>query len=318
MNNNPWAEIKSSLTETHVNGILADKNNILEFYWAKDIRENLLFVLSATSEILLSIKLPKLHGIELKIVQNKDNKQIVFLLKDKESKDIFYKLCKDLIVSARSANTQEHAINLVLRRLEKWQKFLRKSSKTIDKRQLKGLIGELIFLRDYLLKNYSSDDSLSFWKAPLDSVHDFELEDMTIEVKTKSSVNSMHISSYEQLFSELPFLYLYVLTLTESNSNNKKSFNISELIEEIKGMISDLESNEKFEDLLIQYGYFGIEEYDELNFLVSSDEFYLVEDGFPRIELLPEGIENLTFRVNLEKCKEYITDRKIIFNKDKQ
>lgn len=312
MKNDPWSNIHPSSTDKMLNGILADKSNIIEFYWAKDTFGNLLFVLSATSEIIPNTKIPKLQGINISIGKYARNNQLVFTLGAKEYKDIFYTLCMDLISSTKKLYDEEYAVTTVLYRLDKWQHFLKNRRKIIDKRQIKGLAGELLFLKNRLLENHNAEDALSFWKAPLQSVHDFEFDNFSVEVKTKSSVNSIHISSYEQLFSELDHLLLYVATLNDSSSKTPKAFNIYTLINDIKNAISDTALEERFESLLMQYGFMELEEYRDYWFLFVSDEFYEVKEGFPRIINLPEGVENLTYRVNLEKCKAFKADREIL------
>jgi len=312
MKNDPWSNIHPSSTGKMLNGILADKSNIIEFYWAKDTFGNLLFVLSAPSEIIPNAKIPKLHGIDISIGKYERNNQLIFALETKEYRDIFYTLCMDLISSTKKLHDEEYAVTTVLYRLDKWQHFLKNRRKIIDKRQLKGLAGELLFLKNYLLEKHNAEDTLGFWKAPLQSVHDFEFDNFSVEVKTKSSVNSIHISSYEQLFSELDHLLLYIATLNDSTLKTPKAFNIYTLIDDIKKAISDTALEERFESLLIQYGFMELEEYRDYWFLFISDEFYEVKEGFPRIINLPEGVENLTYRVNLEKCKAFKADSKIL------
>lgn len=312
MKNDPWSKIHPSSSGSALSGILADKSNILEFYWAKDTFGNFLFVLSAPSEIIPNAKIPKLQGIDIGIGKYGRNNQMIFLLEEKENKDIFYTLCMDLLSSTRELHDAEYAVNTVLHRLDKWQHFLKNRRRIVDKRQLRGLAGELLFLKNYLLKKYTAEEALSFWKAPLQSVHDFEFSSFSIEVKTKSSVNSIHISSFEQLFSELDYLLLYVATLNDSTPKTSKAFNIYTLINDIKTLISDTVLEERFENLLIQYGFMGLEEYRDYWFLFVSDEFYEVAEGFPRITELPEGVENLTYRVNLEKCKAFKADGEIL------
>ena len=49
-----------------------------------------------------------------------------------------------------------------------------------------------------------------------------------------------------------------------------------------------------------------LEEYKELYFSIIHDEIYHVRDDFPRIISKPNGIVDLTYKINLEKCKDYI------------
>jgi hypothetical protein len=99
MKNNPWHNIKPSVSENAINGILADQSHLLEFYWAKDISGNFLFVLSASSKIILTADIPKLYGIDISVGKHDRNNQLVFTLASKEDKEIFYTLCTDLVNS---------------------------------------------------------------------------------------------------------------------------------------------------------------------------------------------------------------------------
>jgi len=314
MKNNPWKNIKKSENNIHLSGILADKNHILEFYWAKDSFGNLLFVLNAASEIIVNSKIPQLNGIEIIIGKHDRNNQLVFTLSSKEDKDMFHTLCIDMIESTKDMQDEEYAIKTILKRLEKWQYFLRSRRKVIDKRQLKGLIGELLFIQHYLLKNYDAEDTLTFWRAPLQSVQDFEFNSFAVEVKTKSSVNSITISAYEQLFSELDHLLLYVATLNDSTDKTPEAFNIYDLIDVIRNDIKMKNSilEEKFNNLLMLYGFIELEEYGEYYFLFISDQFYEVTKEFPKISILPDGVESLTYRINLDKCKAFLANKEIL------
>jgi len=313
MKSNPWDNITISKYKHSINGFLADKNNLIEFFWAKDLFGNFLFVVHTKSTILVN-KIPKLQGIDIEINQINDNEtQVILKLLSKNDKDIFYTLCKDLLNSTKNIMDENIAVKTILKRLEKWQFFLKNRRKPIDKRQLKGLIGELYFIEKYLFPNFDIQDILDFWKAPLDSVHDFEISNTTVEVKTKSSVNSITISSYEQMLSELDNLYLFVVGLNESSKNTVNSITIYNIIDKIKELI--LERNplliEKFEILLINYGFIPLDEYKDLYFVIISDEFYEVKDNFPKIENIPNGIEKLTYRIDLNSCKEFLVKKDI-------
>ncbi|KIM07645.1 MAG: hypothetical protein KU29_06520 [Sulfurovum sp. FS06-10] len=301
--NNPWNNIERP--HKNLNAILANKHHLLEFFWGKDSFGNLLFILHTTFNITVIKKFPKLNGIQLTLGQIEKTYQLILTLTSKNDKDIFYILCMDLLASTKNTNDEKIAIGMLLKRLEKWQYFLKHSQNIIDKKQLRGLVGELFFIKKYLLKNFDADDTLNFWKAPLQSVQDFELNNMAIEVKTKSSVNSITISSYEQLFTKLNKLYIFVITMSDASKIDKDSFNIYHLIKDIKALIG-IENLDKFNHLLMLYGFMELSEYEELYFKVSFDEFYEVHSDFPRIVEIPYGIENLTYRVNLDVCKKFL------------
>lgn len=313
MNNNPWDSIIEPENSRKFNGYLADKNNPLDFYWAKDINNNSLFILITNVDITSYKNIPKIKGIDISFDKIDNQNQLIFHLLHKKDEDIFFTLCKDLLSITDSFQNEDLAIRTIFKRVESWQYFLRNAKELIDKRQLKGLIGELYLIKKYLLKNYKPEEIFSFWIAPLGSVQDFELNNMTIEVKTKSSVNSITISSYEQLYSELDYLYLFVVTLSESSENITMSFNIINLIDEIKDLIGrdNLLLIEHFDKLLFQYGLLNINEYKDIYFIITSDEFYLVSKSFPRISEIPAGIDNLTYKINLDYCREFKIEKNI-------
>lgn len=307
MKNNPWDEIEDSTNKIDFNAIIADKESVLDFYWAKDYYGQLLFILHTNSDIIINEKIPKLNGLTINVGSLKEKKQLVLTLQDISNTDLFYIICSDLINTTKQLNDELIAIKKILKRLSQWQYFLKNNNKQIDKNQLKGLIGELHLFKK-LLTNFSIDEVLNFWKAPLGSVHDFELLNSTLEVKTKSSVNSITISSFEQMFSELENLFLFVVTLNESSKTSLDSFNIYDLIFDIKKLINfdDIDSCERLDNLLFAYGFIELEEYKELYFSIIHDEIYHVCDDFPRIMSKPNGVDDLTYKINLEKCKDYI------------
>lgn len=307
MKNNPWDDIADSKNKIDFNAIIAEKESVLDFYWAKDYYGHLLFILHTNSDIIINEKIPNLNGLTINVGNLKEKKQLVLTLQDISYVDLFYIICVDLIDTIKQINDEFVAVKRILKRLVQWQYFLKNNRKQIDKNQLKGLIGELHLFKK-LLANFTSDEVLNFWKAPLGSVHDFELLNNTLEVKTKSSVNCITISSYEQMFSELDNLFLFVVTLNESSKTSLDSFNIYDLIFDIKKLINfdDIDNCERLDNLLFAYGFIELEEYKELYFSIIHDEVYHVREDFPRIILKPNGVEDLTYKINLEKCKDFI------------
>ena len=61
MNNNPWDSIIEPENSRKFNGYLADKNNPLDFYWAKDINNNSLFILITNVDITSYKNIPKIN-----------------------------------------------------------------------------------------------------------------------------------------------------------------------------------------------------------------------------------------------------------------
>ena len=157
MKNNPWDEIEDSTNKIDFNAIIADKESVLDFYWAKDYYGQLLFILHTNSDIIINEKIPKLNGLTINVGSLKEKKQLVLTLQDISNADLFYIICSDLINTTKQLNDELIAIKKILKRLSQWQYFLKNNNKQIDKNQLKGLIGELHLFKK-LLTNFSIDE----------------------------------------------------------------------------------------------------------------------------------------------------------------
>jgi len=163
-----------------------------------------------------------------------------------------------------------------------------------------------------LFQYYDKTEILNFWKAPTEEkVHDFIISDKAIEIKTKTSKNIINISSYEQLFTELPKLFLYVYTISESDENN--GFTVYDIIEKIKKLLSDEYLVLYFERLLVDYGFVPLKEYREIYFKFIKEEIFEVTTGFPRIENKPDAITNLKYSIKVDKIEKFKIDKKDLF-----
>lgn len=310
MKTNPWETLSPAVDTNDLNICFAHRQKSLDFMWAKDSFGNLLFLLHTDSKNIINLKIPNLNGIKIDLGHFHKKKQLTLALTNQDDTDIFYTLCKDLINCAKNIRDESIAIRFIFLRLEKWQYFLKNSKKTADKNFLKGLLGELYFLKNNLLTKYDPQQALSCWKAPSQSVHDFEINNNTVEVKTRSSVNSVTISSYEQMHTQLGNLFLFVLTLAECSREQKNALNIFDIIFEIKKMLNSQNPLllDTFETLLLNYGFLDLGEYNDIYFQIIKSEIYKIEDGFPRIESIPNGIEKISYRINLNSCQNFLTD----------
>lgn len=309
--NNPWSKIQPPKESSNFNGFLASKDSLFEFYWAIDNYNNNLLVLNIENELFIP-SAPNLNGIEIiigkKIIET-SKKQIIFKLLSKKNIDIFFILCSDLISCTENHLFKKDAIEILFQRLKTWQLFLKNNNKILDKRELIGLLGELYFMYNYSFKFFSIEQSLNFWKAPLKtSFQDYEIDTLSIEVKTLSN-NKITISSFEQLNKSVGDLFLYCIEINESINKNNDAITIFDMIESIRKSIeiNNLTLVNKFDTLLINYGFFPIDDYKNLYFIIKKDYFYRVFKNFPKIDKKPNGIEGLTYKINLDYCNEYIT-----------
>lgn len=218
-----------------------------------------------------------------------------------------------LVNSTKNSEDSTVASKMIVQRLIRWSDFLKnKKSDILSEEKIKGLIGELLFMK-HVNKNYSMANIVEFWIGPDGAPQDFNINNSAIEVKCQSggSTPTVTISSENQLVSQLPNLFLYIVTLGKTTSDSPELINLPILISEIK---SALALNAKvlhvFEDNLMNLGYYNSDKYFEYNYIVSAEQVFKVQEGFPRIcaaTLIP-GVKKVTYKIELLECSEFEID----------
>jgi hypothetical protein len=309
--NNPWSQIIKPDSEVNVR--LIDHKHPLHLYWGVDVKNNYLFMYEGDLEGMPSKnELPRLLGIQIFITSDSNKSKLIILLQDKSDWEIFNTLCNDLIRATAKAKYPSDSASIILRRLKKWQEFLKKERRgLLSIEEIKGLVGELLFLSGPLATTFGLEKAISFWKGPEDAPQDFAIYDDSIEVKCQSgeSKPTVRISSLEQLNHQLPNGYLVVFTLASASGEEVGSFNLNTIIKSIKDKLVLLkdDSKERFEDLIHLSGYIENDGYNEYNFTKVSDGCYKIAGDFPRIlpNSISKGILSITYSIQLEACQPF-------------
>ena len=309
--NNPWAAINKPASDFNVR--LVDNHHPLFLYWGVDARNRYVFVYDG--EILAMPEqraLPSLAGIAMAVVLQEGRAKLVLILNETGNWELFHALCSDIIRATAHLKEASHGPSIVLRRLKRWQDFLKKERSgllTIDK--IKGLIGELLFLSDPVASSFGWNDAVTFWKGPEDAPQDFAVHETAVEVKCQSggSKPSVRISSVEQLNPQLPEAYLVVYTIATASGDDSTHFNLNSLIDTIREQLQTASeaARERFEDLIYLAGYVSSEKYLEFSFSKIAVKCFKIVDGFPRILLsgVPDGVDSLSYVLQLEACADY-------------
>lgn len=312
--NNPWSDIASPSANANLRRVSGD--HVLDFRYGKDMGGRYLFVLFfQVHSSLEAIQFPKLNGIDLQFsnAMANDTMQLVLTLADQPDWEIFLALCNDLIAAATTTTDSIEAVHIVVRRLIRWRDFLKhKRSRHLSESEIKGLLGELIFLRDVIAPVFGIDAAIAFWQGPEGSPQDFNIRDSVIEVKCQSgsTAPSIHISSAEQLWPQLPEMFLYVITLGKCPADEHNAMNLPSIIQDIADqldVLADHIQQERFGDMLHLAGYIDSEYYQEFNYLFSDGVFFKVEEGFPRIpqEAVCPGVDRLNYSIQLGECAPF-------------
>jgi hypothetical protein len=312
---NPWNPI--AVPRTEINILRVSATHPLPLFWGKDARGAFLFVLELPEDAVPDRKhLPELNGLRTMVAKGAGCIRLALVLNDSAEWEIFLALCNDLIRASEKAESSAAAVQIVLRRLQRWREFLKRPRKeAMTDSEIKGLIGELLVLRDPLAAKFGWDEAVSFWKGPENALQDFAVYQTAIEVKCQSgsTTPTIQINSVEQLNAQLPKFYLVVHTLAAAGAKDEGAFTLNTLVRQIREAQADNASDaahDLFETLLFQTGYIPYEQYDEKFFKLLSTRVYEVREGFPRIlpDAIPPGIGHVSYQINLGNLAPFVAD----------
>jgi len=103
-----------------------------------------------------------------------------------------------LLELIEACGTEALSSTTALQIAKEWEDLWKKGTQPLSKEQQRGLIAELIVLKNLLVNEGSV--ALSLWKGPEGGLHDFVLNSCSIEVKSHGALSKViSVSSLEQL-----------------------------------------------------------------------------------------------------------------------
>lgn len=249
--------------------------------------------------------------IEVSLKRREDKKlALAFDLLDEAYNSLFLIFCKDIITVCEKAGV-DMAISNALMRWKYWRElFGRQSSHLLDSQEIKGLIGELIILRDRFIPKYNVTISIESWMGPLLGHKDFEISDTWYEVKTiPENATQVTISSLEQLEADNDG-HLIIVRLEDSNAVTDNTIALNTLVTSIVNLIDDPEIIDLFRSKLDHMGYCPDAEYDKYNYILKSVCQYKITSTFPRLRRknTDPNIANVKYSILLNGIRDFLED----------
>ena len=316
MSNDPWHKIKPPESTATINSIRVNPDFRWNFFWARDIDRKCMLVLNCTEEVAYKQKLPRLKEIEVRIFNSSDNQSaaLIFRLLDSAHRDIFYRLCLDIMEGASTAETELEAFDISIRRTWRWHHLLRGGQEgRLSYEEQKGLIGELIVLEKYLLPYLSARDSLLSWQGPFGATKDFEIGRICIETKARkgSATPYIRISSEHQLdASGIDILFLFVVELDRAVEETEGGESLTQIANRIRINIEYLDEDalDLFEERLQAAGFQWNHNYSSDLWIEGRKRLYKVTELFPSIRTndLRTGVADVHYSIALLECEKYI------------
>jgi hypothetical protein len=228
-----------------------------------------------------------------------------FSLENNDLLEYFCTFCQDLLESVRVTNDDETAYHTLRSRYYSWRQLFRPDSARMNESEIMGLIGELLFLKDYMIPERGIDVALDSWMGPEKTHKDFSDQQDWFEIKTVSfGKESVRISSIEQLDSDVDgTLVIYEL---EKMSPSFEGIKLNQLVNNIIALLTNSSQRETFMAKLQLFNFDFSNEYDAIVFALRNRNMYRVDtENFPRLHrtMLPEAISRAQYDLLLTEIE---------------
>lgn len=243
----------------------------------------------------------KIHSsvlIEIVHYKNTDStKSIVFSLLDNKMLRPFCDFLNTMIDStSHNSLSEQDAYNAICEVYFVMQKMFRSSSDLLSEAEIKGLIGELLFLSEHLFPIMSITKAINSWSGSEKTRKDFAFDKEWFEIKTIDfGKDTVHISSIEQLDSPIKgSLFIFQL---ERMAEEYNGITLNSLVTKVLSQITSISDKDIFASKIKEYNYTYHPKYDNYVYEVRSKDEYVVDDNFPRISRsnVPSAIAKASF-----------------------
>ncbi len=267
-------------------------------------------------------ELPKGRGFELveALIAGcpRTHTTLAVTLTDQAYSEIFSTLLEDVVSHLLRAQTRACVAAELSTRLKVWQSFMEHSGpEGLTPEGQRGLYGELLFLKETMLRQLGPMRSLNAWVGPNGAQQDFQWQDRACEVKTTTSKQHQKIRIANELQLDgrsVKILWIYHLSL---DAHRGAGNTLPDLIASVR---SDLANDPivagMFALRLLEAGYHEVhaERYTDTGYSVRKATFYHVHDDFPCLtELdLPNGVGDVSYTISLAACEKFEVDASVV------
>ena len=151
--------------------------------WSTDNQKELVLVTQDSSKLADTSSSKFIKVTERKTEQ--DKYFLCFTLIDESVYEVFLKLCEDLIEQVKEVINVRNAQNIVLERFQLWKRMLERQTLSLESD--KGVLGELLLIRDLLHEGHDALEVLNGWTGPEFTEQDFVFPTSWYEVKAVTS-----------------------------------------------------------------------------------------------------------------------------------
>lgn len=225
-------------------------------------------------------------------------------LEERQLLPVFTAFCQDIIECTRTGVDEAHLGEVIVRRLVHWRSLLERDSSGLGEAALRGLIGELLVLRDRLLPSLGLSAAVSSWRGPFGAPQDFVLPDgRHAEVKTVGRhAEQIRVNGLAQLDSGQNPLSLIVVRVEPTTETSAGAVTAPSLIASLRTALApEPETLRDFDAALAGMGWHEHPSHDDMFVRPIGIEDHEVGPGFPRLirATVPSGVLDAEYMIAL-------------------
>ena len=285
---------------------LVDANHPICLYVGKD--ENGLYAMEYVGDFIVNKKIQSSSVISINHYKTPTGeKSIVFSLVDNRWMNQFVTFCND--VCKQTENLQKNSskgYEAVCNAYFVWQKMFKGQSDILGESEIKGLIGELLYLKDFIIPEYGPTRSIEAWSGTDKTRKDFSIDNTWYEIKTIDvGKPTVKITSIEQLDSSTEGTL--AVFQVEKMAPSFNGVNLNSLAESIITMFTSLQDKDVFISKLNKAGYFPNTDYEEYVYDVKDLTEYCVNNSFPRLkkDSIPVAVASASYELLLSELETH-------------
>jgi hypothetical protein len=241
-----------------------------------------------------------------------EKSSLVIRLLEAAQRDIFLRLCEDILSSAEQAASEQEAAARAVTRTWRWHHLLRGGRGLLSTEEQIGLIGELTLLESVFVPSCGPARAVEAWRGPLGEVQDFSLGQIRVEAKARGpkTAESVSISSEHQLQEpEGGSLFLTVGVFEPANADDDGE-TVTDVALRVRKLIANLDSGAllRYDALLAAAGLALSDDYSSWQWRQKERSVFVVREGFPRItpDDLPAGVTGVRYALSLPGCGAFL------------
>ena len=246
-------------------------------------------------------------AISIRQGQEKDYCYLLISLNNTDMLDTFCALCSDIVESTRHCENNESGYNTIIDRLYSWKKLFSSKKSKLQESTIMGLIGEMLFLRDYLFDVYGQHESLISWSGQELTHKDFSMDNIWYEVKAiHTGRMSVTINSLEQLQSNNNG-ELVIISL-EKMSEAYNGICVSKIATSILNNLKFDEDKDIFLNQLSTQGYQFDSEDDNFVYECTNISRYKVDGTFPKLirNAINDAIIKAQYDIDINQIRNFL------------